>query len=279
MARGDSLAKNLRPSPGAPLDLALVRERLGSARLGSKFHYFQEVGSTSSHARALAENGAAEGEVVIAESQIQGRGRLGRRWESPPLANLYFSIVLRPTLPPAHAAQITLMAAVALAECVGTLIPQPPAIKWPNDILVQGKKLAGILTEACCDTARVDYVILGVGMNVNLGVEAMPETIRQRATSLSVLSGENLSREKVLSGLIQHLDRCYGILEASGFEALRPRWEAYFNLGGRRVRAESGDQAVIGVARGIDPRGALLVEDESGALRTIIAGDVIPLES
>jgi BirA family biotin operon repressor/biotin-[acetyl-CoA-carboxylase] ligase len=279
MRPSDPPSKSIAPPPGAPLDLSLVRGRLGAARLGTKFHYFEQIGSTSSHARSLAESGALEGEVVIAESQTHGRGRLGRRWESPPLANLYFSIVLRPKLAPAHAAQITLMAAVALAESVAAFIPRAPAIKWPNDILVDGKKLAGVLTEACCDGERVDYVILGIGVNVNLGVDAMPETIRQRATSLSALAGNNLSRESVLRGLIQHLDRCYGILEASGFEALRPRWEARSHLSGRRVRAELGDQAVIGMARGIDPSGALLLEDESGVLRRIIAGDVIALES
>lgn len=262
-----------------PLDLSRVQENLGAVRLGSHFHYFEQISSTNSHARALAESGAPEGVVVVAETQTHGRGRLGRRWESPPLANLYFSVVLRPRLPPVHAAQITLTAAVALADSVASFIPQAPAIKWPNDILVSGKKLAGILSEAACDAERVDYVILGIGINVNLRQSSMPETIRRRATSLAELTGESLARESVLCRLIQDLDRCYGILEASGFDALRPQWEARFNLRGKRVRADLGDRVIVGVARGIDPSGALVLEDERGVVWTVVAGDVIALET
>ncbi len=126
----------------------------------------------------------------------------------------------------------------------------PSAIKWPNDILVDGKKLAGILTEAACDAERVDYVVLGVGLNVNYSVDAMPEELRHRATSMADLTGTNVSRESVLVRLIQDLDRCYGELEESGFEALRPRWEAHFALRGRRIQVELGGRTVIGRALG-----------------------------
>jgi BirA family biotin operon repressor/biotin-[acetyl-CoA-carboxylase] ligase len=263
----------------AALDITDVRARLSAKRLGTRFHYFAELDSTNTRARELAESGAAEGEIVIAESQTQGRGRLGRRWESPPLSNLYLSIVLRPGLPPKHAPQITLAAAVALVETVGSFLPRPPVIKWPNDILIDGKKLAGILTEAACDTECVQYVILGIGLNLNYRAETMPETLRQRATSMADMAGENLSRETVLVRLIHDLDRCYGELEESGFAALRPRWEAHFGLRGRRVRVELGDQTIIGRAQGIDHEGALIVETDDEQRRSIIAGDVIPLET
>lgn len=263
----------------AALDITDVRARLSAKRLGTRFHYFAELDSTNTRARELAESGAAEGEIVIAESQTQGRGRLGRRWESPPLSNLYLSIILRPGLPPKHAPQITLAAAVALVETVGSFLPRPPVIKWPNDILIDGKKLAGILTEAACDTECVQYVILGIGLNLNYRAETMPETLRQRATSMADMAGENLSRETVLVRLIHDLDRCYGELEESGFAALRPRWETHFGLRGRRVRVELGDQTIIGRAQGIDHEGALIVETDDEQRRSIIAGDVIPLET
>ena len=176
----DSLAKG---GESAPLDVAQVQQGLGTSRFGNPLHYFQEIASTNSHLRELAEAGAPQGTVVVAESQTQGRGRLGRRWESPAFANLYLSILLRPKLAPAHAAQITLIAAVALADVVDTYAPGRAAIKWPNDILIGGKKLAGILTEASCDAERVHYVILGIGVNLNYPVAAMPDEIRQRATS------------------------------------------------------------------------------------------------
>ena len=266
-------------SSGAPLDLGRVRERLETRRLGAELHYFAELSSTNTRARELAERGAVEGEVVVAESQTRGRGRLGRRWESPPFLNLYLSIILRPKLAPAHAAQITLTAAVAVAETVGFVLGRAPTIKWPNDILVDGKKLAGILTEAACDAERIEYVILGVGLNLNSRAHAMPEPLRQRATSIADLTGKNVSRESVLARLIQDLDRCYGELEESGFATLRPRWEAHFGLRGRRVRIEVGDQTLIGRPQGIDAHGALILEAEDGQRRSIVAGDVIPLET
>ncbi|HEY7219453.1 MAG TPA: biotin--[acetyl-CoA-carboxylase] ligase [Candidatus Binatia bacterium] len=269
----------LPAASGAPLDIAGVRDGIKLQRLGGKFHYFAELTSTNDYARELAENGAGEGEVVIAESQTQGRGRLGRRWESPSLANLYLSVILRPTLAPAHAAQITLMAGVALADTVGALIQQRPTIKWPNDILVEGKKLAGVLTEAACAPDRVEYVILGIGVNVNYWIDAMPPEIRLRATSIAAVTRVAVERESVLLRLIQALDRCYGELEESGFEALRPLWESYFGLRGRRVRVESPDAVLTGRACGIRQDGALIVEDEQGALQSIYAGDVIALET
>lgn len=263
----------------APLRLELVREGLSASRLGKAFHYYDEIGSTNAQARAMAEGGASEGAVVVAEAQSAGRGRLGRPWDSPPFVNLYLSVVLRPKLPPGEVPQITLMAAVAVADALEDFIPIAPAIKWPNDILVEGKKLAGILTELSCDADRVDYVILGIGINLNYPAHEMPEAIRHRATSVLQLTGAPVSRESVLRRLIHDLDRCYGDLEVSGFPALAARWQARFGLRDRRIRVELLDQSVSGVARGIDRDGALLLEDESGALQRIVAGDVIPVES
>jgi BirA family biotin operon repressor/biotin-[acetyl-CoA-carboxylase] ligase len=264
--------------PGA-LSLEELRQDLVVKRLGGKFHYFHEIDSTNTLARELAEGGAPEGEIVIAEAQTHGRGRLGRRWQSPPFANLYFSIILRPRLAPALAPQITLMAAVAVAETTGAFVPQGATIKWPNDILVGGRKLAGILTEASCDFERLDYVILGIGVNLNYRLSAMPAEIRARATSVAELAGNSVSRESFLKRLIHALDRCYGELEESGFAPLAPRWEAHFGLRGKRVRVELLDQNVTGRAIGIDRDGALLIEDEQGARLRVLAGDVIPLES
>ena len=131
-----------------PLKLNEVLDGLATQRIGTKLHYFAELDSTNIFARRLAEQGAPAGEIVIAERQTRGRGRLGRSWVSPPFVNLYCSVVLRPRLFPKHVPQITLMAAVALVETVASFVPSGAAIKWPNDILVNGKKIAGILTEA-----------------------------------------------------------------------------------------------------------------------------------
>jgi len=251
---------------------------LALKRLAGRLHYFAEIDSTNILARRLAEQGARDGEIVIAEAQSQGRGRMGRRWQSPPFANLYLSVILRPRLLPANAPQITLMAAVALAETAAGFT-RGVAIKWPNDILVGGKKLAGILTEASCNAERLDYVVLGIGVNLNYRLAAMPDEIRLRATSLAELTGKSVSREDFFRRLIHALDRCYGELEEGGFARLAPRWAAHFELRGRRVRVESLDQSTIGTAVGIDDDGALLIEDLQGARQRVLAGDVLAVEN
>ena len=261
-----------------PLQLQQVRDGLATRRLGTNLHYFSEIDSTNSYARGLAEQGAGEGEVIIAEAQTRGRGRLGRSWVSPPFVNLYFSVILRPQLPPVHAPQLTLMAAVALADTIASFIGTPPSIKWPNDILVGGKKLAGVLTESACDSERIEFVILGIGVNLNYPVPLMPEVIRERATSIVTLTQNNVSREAFVRRLIQDLDRCYGELEEVGFDSLAPRWEALFGLRGKKVRVEMTDHIMTGRAIGIDRDGALVLEDERGERQRIVAGDVIPVE-
>jgi BirA family transcriptional regulator, biotin operon repressor / biotin---[acetyl-CoA-carboxylase] ligase len=263
---------------GGPLQLQQVRDGLVTTRLGTNLRYFSKIDSTNSYARRLAKQGAGEGEVIIAEAQTRGRGRLGRSWVSPPFVNLYFSVILRPQLPPVHAPQLTLMAAVALADTIASFIGTPPTIKWPNDILVGDKKLAGVLTESSCDSERIEFVILGIGINLNYPVALMPEVIRERATSIVTLTKNNISRESFVRRLIQDLDRCYGELEEDGFDSLATRWEALFGLRGKKVRVEMTDHIMVGTAKGIDRDGALILEDERGERQRIIAGDVIPVE-
>jgi BirA family biotin operon repressor/biotin-[acetyl-CoA-carboxylase] ligase len=260
------------------LDPEEIQAQLATERLGRKLHYFSELDSTNDYARKLAEQGGMEGEVVIAESQRRGKGRLGRSWVSPPVRNLYFSIILRPKLSPLHAPQITLMSAVALAESIQSFISVVPEIKWPNDILVDGKKLAGILTESSCAADRLLFVVLGIGANVNFPPEEMPAAIRQSATSLMTLCGRPVDRSALLLELLRSLDRCYGDLEREGFAPMAERWSSFFRLRGKRVKVEMLDQVVQGKAMGIDSDGALLLEDDTGARQRIIAGDVIPLE-
>jgi BirA family biotin operon repressor/biotin-[acetyl-CoA-carboxylase] ligase len=259
------------------LDIPQIQEGLVTKRLGRKIHYFAQLDSTNSHARHLAERGSPEGEMVIAESQSQGRGRLGRVWISPPHINLYLSLILRPRLPPVCAPQITLMAAVALADTIASFTPITPAIKWPNDILLEGKKVAGILSESSCISERIEFVILGIGVNLNYSIELMPEAIRNGATSLFIVNGQVIQRETFAKRLIQDLDRCYGELEESGFSAIAPRWEARFSLRGQKIKVEGSNQVLVGTAAGIDRDGALIVVDEQGMPQRVVAGDVIPL--
>lgn len=275
--------RNRRKNPksellGQPLQIRQIRDGLITKRLGAKLHYFSEIDSTNAYARQLAAAGADEGEIVVAEAQTRGRGRLGRSWISPPFVNLYVSVILRPHLPPIHAPQLTLMAAVALADTVASFLHTAPTIKWPNDILIEGRKLAGILTESRCDSERIEFVILGIGVNLNYPVELMPDFIRERAISIVSVTQTEVSREEFFRRLIQALDRCYGEIEESGFEDLARRWEARFGLRGKKVRAQMGGRTIIGTAKGIAPDGALILEDGRGERQRIVAGDVIPAE-
>ena len=263
---------------GAPLQPEEIQKRFQAGRLGKRIHYFSELDSTNRFAFRRAQEGGDEGEIVVAESQTQGKGRMGRSWFSPPCLNLYLSVILRPKLAPGHAPQITLMSAVAVAETVQSFLESPAAIKWPNDIMVHGKKLAGILTESCCELDRVHFVIVGIGVNLNLPVDLLPESIRERATSLFILNQRPVDRTAFARRLIQNLDRCYGELEGRGFSWIARRWESFFELRGKRVQVEVADQRLSGTARGIDGDGALILEQDGGALQRIIAGEVIPLE-
>ena len=255
-----------------------IGKQLASTRLGKKIHYFAELDSTNRLAYKLAAEGAAEGEIVLAETQTRGKGRLGRSWFSPPGLNLYLSIILRPNLPPSNAPQLTLVSAVALAETVQRFLGTRPAIKWPNDILAGGKKLAGILTESSVDSERLHFVVVGIGVNLNMPADSVPEEIRDRATSLLILTDQFVDRTAFAGELIRSLDRCYGELEQRGFPHIAARWESFFELKGQKVKVEMGDRIVSGVARGIDRDGALLVDKEDGAIERIIAGDVTPVE-
>ncbi len=265
----------------APAAEILSAERIQSCmatrQFGRAIHCLDQVDSTNLFARRRADEGATEGEVVFAEEQTRGKGRLGRTWFSPPHLNLYFSLILRPRFAAAQASHITLMAAVALAETLESVLPGPPEIKWPNDILVHGRKLAGILTESSCEGMRVRFVILGIGVNVNVPADLMPATIRDNATSLYQLTGQEFDRNRLAGLLIQGLERCYKDLTGDGFAAMAGRWERYFRLKGRAVQIQMLDQVTRGTAIGIDAEGALIIRDEDGVTQRILAGDVFPL--
>lgn len=262
-----------------PLQPEMIRNAGQGGRFGKQIHYFSELDSTNLFAVRRAREGGEEGEIVLAERQTHGKGRMGRSWFSPPGLNLYLSAILRPKLHPLHAPQITLMAAVALAETAQLFVADHVSIKWPNDILVNGKKLAGILTESSCDPDRIHYVIVGIGVNLNLPRESLPDALRDSATSVLVLTGRPIDRTAFACRLIRSLDQCYGELERKGFGPLAERWESFSALKGKRVRVDMAGQQVAGLASGIDKDGALILLLEDGSRQRILAGDVIPLDT
>ena len=242
--------------------------------IGYQIHYFEEVESTQNIARNLAAEGAPHGTAVIAETQSAGRGRMGRGWHSPPGVNLYTTIILRPRLAMAEVPRLSLVAGVAAAEALEEVAPGIVALKWPNDVWLNGRKAGGIIAEAVTDRAqRLDSVLLGIGLNLNLAKDDVPGEIRERAISVLIATGHRCDRVAVANSLFTRLNIRYDEIVTRGFAAVRPAWERYSGLTGKRVTVVDAGTREEGMVKGIDTDGALLLETSSG-IRRIIAGDV-----
>jgi BirA family transcriptional regulator, biotin operon repressor / biotin---[acetyl-CoA-carboxylase] ligase len=248
-------------------------ERGGPGDIGWRIHYFASLGSTQEQAAELAGHEASHGTAVIAEQQSAGRGRMNRRWHSPPGVNLYISIILRPRMAPEALPQLSLVAGLALAEAIETVAPGIVGLKWPNDLWLGRKKAGGIIAETVADKGRIAAVILGIGINVNLAGDDLPVELRATATSIRIATGVECDRIALAAALFSRLNNRYMEAESQGFGPIRPLWENYSALTGATVTivSEAGRQS--GVVRGIDSEGALLIEDR-GELRRIVAGDV-----
>ena len=234
----------------------------------------KEVDSTNRLARDLAIAGAVEGTIVVAESQTGGRGRKGRNWFSPPGVGIYLSLVLRPRFQPAEAPKMTLLAGVALAETIRPLVPSRVAIKWPNDVLAGGRKFAGILIEIGTEIDAIDYMVVGVGLNVNTPPGLFPAELRARVTSIAAESGHPVSRTDVLAAFLGRFEGWYGRVEREGFGPVIRRWRELSDMAGRRVRVNSFSGSTEGVIEGIDDDGTLLLRTAAGGVERVIAGDV-----
>jgi BirA family biotin operon repressor/biotin-[acetyl-CoA-carboxylase] ligase len=251
-----------------------IKPLLKTNWIGQTIHYFQSIDSTNSKAYQLATQGAEEGEVVIAESQKKGRGRLGRHWVSPPFLNLYLSLILRPQIPPHQASLITLMAAVATASAIERYADLIPLIKWPNDILLSGRKVAGLLNEIHSEIDRIHFVILGIGVNLNMGEKMFSKELREVATCLEREVGQTISRKTFLLSLLEELEKWYTIFLKEGGAPVLKAWRDRAKIKGKRVDVTSFGETLSGVAVEVDSDGALILEMKDGKRRRIVAGDV-----
>jgi BirA family biotin operon repressor/biotin-[acetyl-CoA-carboxylase] ligase len=242
-----------------------------STWLGRERVHLPVCGSTNDEAQRLAAAGAAHGTVVTADEQHAGRGRQGRRWHSPAGENLYLSCVLRPELAPAAATAITLAAGLGVADAVQRA-GAPAALKWPNDVLAGGRKLAGILTEMSTRGERVQHIVVGIG--VNLASRSFPPELGDVATSLALL-GVPVERERFVAQLLSELEIWFDRFFAGGVPALADAWLARADRA--RVRATSQGRLVEGSIAGLDADGCLLITDQAGARHRILAGDVTSL--
>ena len=250
--------------------------RLGQTKVvGRDIQVFEQTTSTNDVAEKLARDGVREGVVVFAESQTKGRGRLGRVWMSPTRKGLWFSVLLRPNLRPQETTQLTVISATALRRAIKNVTGITADIKWPNDLLIGGKKVAGILTEMSAEVDRVRHIILGIGLDVNQEANEFAPDLRKIATSLRIEAGEPICRAEIATEILRELDYDYARILAGKFAEVADEWEAACVTIGKNVAVHTGDRKFRGHAESLDDDGALLVRTEHGLLERVIGGDVI----
>lgn len=250
--------------------------RLGASKIiGRDIQVFEQTTSTNDVVEKLARDGVREGVVVFAESQTKGRGRLGRVWQSPTRKGLWVSVLLRPNLHPQETTQLTVISATALRRAIKTVTGLVADIKWPNDLLLGGKKVAGILTEMSAEVDRVRHIIIGIGVDVNQDANEFPGELRQIATSLKIEVGEEVCRAELATEMLHELDVDYARICSGKFPEVADEWEAACVTIGKNVTVHVGDRKFRGRAESLDDDGALLVRTEHGHLERIIGGDVI----
>ncbi len=251
-----------------------IENRLRTQIIGKKIHMFSELDSTNSEAYRMAREGGDEGEVVVADRQLRGRGRLGRPWLSPPGVNLYVSIILRPPILVSNAPLVTLMSAVATAKATKVISGLQPRIKWPNDLLINNKKVAGLLNEMRGKAGKVEFIVLGIGINVNMTMGLLPEEMKFTATSLKEELGYDISRVEFLSALLQEVDREYQAFSRGEAGRILRQWEEFSQMVGKLVEMRSFNEVIRGRVKGIDSNGSLLLSAPDGSERRVIAGDI-----
>ncbi|MBK9138400.1 MAG: biotin--[acetyl-CoA-carboxylase] ligase [Verrucomicrobia bacterium] len=252
----------------------LMAQLGATAAIGRQIQVFRSTTSTNDVVDKLGRDGVAEGVVVFAEAQTSGRGRLGRRWVSPAGKGLWFSVLLRPTFLPQEATRLTVAAATAIARAVRIESGVAPEIKWPNDLLVRGRKLAGVLTEMNAELDRIHHVVLGIGLNANQTGRDFPTDLQKLATSLRLETGRSVRRADLAVAILRELDRDYARVCAGDFEALADEWESLCTTLGRQVTIVVGERRIHGRAEALDAEGALLVRTEFGRLERVTGGDV-----
>ncbi len=239
---------------------------------GGNLVFLPETSSTNDEARRLAEEGAPEGTLVITDHQTAGRGRLDRRWEAPPGSSLLMSLLFRPPLTPAQSPQLTMMCGLAVADAIEIETGLCVGLKWPNDIVIGMAKLGGILTEIALRGERLDFAVVGIGLNINVNPADLPGEMLVPATSLSHELGTSVTRRSVLGSLLEAIERRYATLKAGHSPHLE--WAARLVTVGQPVIVSVMGAVLEGVAEGVNANGALLIRQEDGGLRAIFAGDV-----
>lgn len=261
-------------SMSAKLKVNHLQDGLCTKRMGRIILFSCKSKSTNEWAKKLATYGADEGTVVIAETQTRGRGRLGRRWDSP-TGGLWFSLILRPKLNPKEASKLTFVAGLAVTKVLREMFGLNAETKWPNDVLVNSRKICGILAEMNTIGETVNFVVVGVGVNANFDIEeALPEQLRKVATSLENELGRKVHLEKLFRTLLRRLENLYELFLKKGFDPVLEEWKNYAGFLGRQVEITSRTEKLSGFALDVDYEGALVLRLEDGTMKRFFVGDV-----
>ncbi len=249
-----------------------ISEYLNTKELGKNYFYYESIDSTNIECKRLANRGEVHGTVVVAEEQTNGKGRIGRSWSSPIGSGIWMSILLRPNIPPIYASKLTLLGAAAVYKSLKEMKIES-YIKWPNDIVLDGKKICGILTEMNAEIERINYVIMGIGINVN--TKEFPEDIKDKATSIGNYVGQEVDRKAIIASIINNLEQLYNkfIYEEDFSEIINISREASILLG-KEIRIINGTKEEIAKAIDIDDDGELIVENEDGTIKKVLSGEV-----
>jgi BirA family biotin operon repressor/biotin-[acetyl-CoA-carboxylase] ligase len=251
----------------------MLRQRLKGSLFGKRIYHFFKVDSTNRVAMDLGHSGEEEGAVVLAEEQTAGRGRAGHSWHSERASGIYVTALLRPKLSPVQAPLLTMMAGLAAHAAIQAHAGAAVDLKWPNDLLIEGKKVGGILTEMHAEPSQIKFVIVGIGLNVNQ--EKFPGELSGIATSLRAATGRVHSRLELLVRLLREFESGYNRFLAEGTSSVVERFAAISSYtNGKRVRVANGKDSFTGVTAGLAPEGLLLVKQDGGQVVTVIAGDV-----
>lgn len=251
-----------------------IRFGLTTNFIGKNIHYEESVESTQKIAHRIASEDAPEGTVIIAEEQLSGRGRMARQWHSPKYTGIWMSMIIRPNIPLSNAPQLTLLAAVAIVQAIEELTDLIPEIKWPNDILINGKKVTGILTELQAEADLIHSIIIGIGINVNQKKEDFPLELQEIATSLFIEDGETVSRAELIRSIFKHFEKLYTLYLEQGFLPIKLLWEGYAGSIGKYIKARTLTNTIEGKALGITNDGVLQLEDLTGTIHHIYSADI-----
>ncbi len=253
---------------------AEIRANLQTKWLGQEIVYQKDVQSTNTIAKQKAFDGCKHGTIIVSEQQLAGKGRLSRGWFSPTAQGIWFSVVLRPPLLPQEAPKFTLLVALALARVFEQQLELKVGIKWPNDIIYKGKKIVGILTEMNAAMEGINYIVIGIGINVNIKKSILPDDIKDKAASLSDFTDEPIDRSKLLCDILKEFEFLYDKVIAEGFDFVLKQWRDYCITIGKNVKVIAPGESFQALAVDIDDNGALIVQKEDKSRCTVLAGDV-----